>query len=239
MRIVLINAPLKSTVCDYSIGHQIPLGLLMVGGPLLDAGFEVTLLDAACDHLRDEKIVEYVCGARADVVMTSHVGSTQAHPCCVPMLSAIKAARPEVVTVYGGVHPTYHDKEILAEHSEVDIIVRGEGEVTALELVQALADKSALADVQGISWRSGGMVVRNRQRPPIETLGPTVLAGNSFKIGENTMRSGAAGRRWCSSHGVVLTRARIAASGCFGSAGGISGCPILWTKWRCCTATTV
>src|SRR5689334_14819780 len=43
VRIVLINAPLKSTVCDYSVGHQLPLGLLMLGGPLLDAGFSVAL----------------------------------------------------------------------------------------------------------------------------------------------------------------------------------------------------
>ena len=34
MRVALVNAPLKSAVCDYGVGHQMPLGLLMVGGPL-------------------------------------------------------------------------------------------------------------------------------------------------------------------------------------------------------------
>src|SRR5579875_478657 len=106
MNIVLINAPLKSTVCDYGIGHQMPLGLLMVGGPLVDAGFHVTLIDAARDHLTDAHILARVRDLKADVVMTAHVGSTQAHPCCVRMLAALKAALPHVVTVYGGVHPT-------------------------------------------------------------------------------------------------------------------------------------
>jgi len=43
MRIALVNAPLRSAVCDYGVGHQLPLGLLMIGGPLIDAGFTVTL----------------------------------------------------------------------------------------------------------------------------------------------------------------------------------------------------
>jgi anaerobic magnesium-protoporphyrin IX monomethyl ester cyclase len=37
------------------------------------------------------------------------------------------------------VHPTYHNQAILSEHPEVDIIVRGEGEATVLELIRALA----------------------------------------------------------------------------------------------------
>ncbi len=40
--------------------------------------------------------------------MTGHAGSTPAHPTCIRMLGAIKATSPGVVTVYGGVYPTYH-----------------------------------------------------------------------------------------------------------------------------------
>lgn len=182
MRIALINAPLKSAVCDYGVGHQLPLGLLMIGGPLLDAGHTVTLIDAARDHLADAAIVTRVAGFRADVVMTAHVGSTQAHPCCLRMLRAIKAALPGVWTVYGGVHPTYHYKTILAAHPEVDIVVRGEGEATVLALVTALAATGPavpdsalshppdLAEVEGIAWRRAGRPVLNSARPPITDL---------------------------------------------------------------------
>ena len=41
LRIALINAPLQSDVCDQGVGHQMPLGLLMIGGPLLDVGHQV------------------------------------------------------------------------------------------------------------------------------------------------------------------------------------------------------
>jgi anaerobic magnesium-protoporphyrin IX monomethyl ester cyclase len=177
LRIALVNAPLKSAVCDFGVGHQMPLGLLMVGGPLLDAGFAVTLFDAAALHLSDAEIVERVRLFGADVVMIAHVGSTQAHPCCVRVLRAIKSALPHVVTIYGGVFPTYH-KEILADHPEVDVIVRGEGEGTTLDLVETLAKLRARGDgteadlsgVEGIIWRRGGEVVTNTSRAAIDDL---------------------------------------------------------------------
>jgi hypothetical protein len=37
MRILLINPPYQTLTANVGVGRQIPLGLLMVGGPLLDA----------------------------------------------------------------------------------------------------------------------------------------------------------------------------------------------------------
>ncbi len=183
MRIVLINAPLKSAVCDWGVGHQMPLGLLMVGGPLLDAGYPVKLIDAAHHHLRDTEIVQEIIAFAADVVLIGHVGSTSAHLCCLRVLRALKATRPQVITVYGGVHPTYHDRAILAEHPQVDVIVRGEGEETVLDLVRALARRSNTSSspcingweddlpcVQSITWRKQGAVRRNPSRIPLQNL---------------------------------------------------------------------
>jgi anaerobic magnesium-protoporphyrin IX monomethyl ester cyclase len=180
MRIVLVDAPLQSAVCDYGVGHQLPLGLLMIGGPLLDAGFAVSLIDAACLHMEDATIVERVAAFAADVVMIAHVGSTSAHPCCVRALRAIKAKLPHVITIYGGVHPTYHYRAILAQHPEVDIVVRGEGEATVLELIQTLAQQYDhlsyhshhfdLSQVRGIAWRKGDTVGMTSPRMPIQHL---------------------------------------------------------------------
>jgi anaerobic magnesium-protoporphyrin IX monomethyl ester cyclase len=177
MHILLINAPLQSVVCDQGVGHQIPLGLLMIGGSLIDRGHTVHLLDAARDHLSDAAIVHTVEAFAADLVMIAHVGSTSAHPCCLRVLRAIKSARPRVVTIYGGVHPTYHDRAILMQHPEVDVIVRGEGEETVTDLVDLLAQQGLeqgqaydLSAIQGISWRKQGAVIRTPAREPIQDL---------------------------------------------------------------------
>jgi anaerobic magnesium-protoporphyrin IX monomethyl ester cyclase len=179
MRVVLINAPLESAVCDYGVGHQMPLGLLMVGGALRNRG-ATTLIDAARDHLPDAEVVRRVKALGAEIAMIAHVGSTQAHPCCMRTLAALKEKLPELITVYGGVYPTYHAREILARHPEVDVIVLGEGEATAAELVDALdrqrlpSDGSPaawdLSSVAGIAWRRLGEVLVNRPRAPIADL---------------------------------------------------------------------
>lgn len=170
MRVALVNAPLKSAVCDFGVGHQMPLGLLMTGGPLLRAGFDVTLIDAAREHLPPRAIADRVDALDADVVMISHPGATTSHPATMHTLAAIKARRPHVTTVYGGVFASYQDREILEHCPQVDVIVRGEGEATALELVEALDRGEGVQGVTGITWRCEDEPVRNPSRPAIEDL---------------------------------------------------------------------
>ncbi|MGH2542169.1 MAG: cobalamin-dependent protein, partial [Ardenticatenaceae bacterium] len=141
MKILLINPPYQTFTSRLGAGHQIPLGLLMIGGPLVDAGHDVRLLDAEQAHLSLPAIVHDVQQFTPDLIMTGHAGSTPAHPVCMEMLGAIKQALPAVVTVYGGIFPTYHAARILAEESSVDFIVRGEGEATALALISLLAER--------------------------------------------------------------------------------------------------
>jgi anaerobic magnesium-protoporphyrin IX monomethyl ester cyclase len=170
MKVLLINPPYQTITSNFGVGHQTPLGLLMVGGPLIDAGHEVRLLDAECRRLSLDAIVEEVRRWGPDVVMTGHAGSTPAHPVCLGMLGAIKASCPGVVTVYGGVYPTYHAGRILDEDRSVDVIVRGEGEATTLGLIGALQAGEPPRGVAGIACRDGGTVVLTEGRPPMPVL---------------------------------------------------------------------
>lgn len=175
MKVLLINPPYQTITSNFGVGHQVPLGLLMVGGPLIDAGHEVRLLDAESRRLGIARVVREVRHCRPDVVMTGHAGSTPAHPTCVRMLRAIKAACPDVLTVYGGVYPTYHAGRILGEEPAVDVIVRGEGEATTLALMSGLESGGSrigphLADIPGLAYRDGGDVVLTGDRPPIPVL---------------------------------------------------------------------
>src|SRR6476620_1436595 len=90
MKALLINPPYQTITSNLGTGHQIPLGLLMVGGPLLDNGHEVRLLDAEQQRLGTAAIVSAAQQFKPDVVMTGHAGSTPAHPVCIRMLRALK-----------------------------------------------------------------------------------------------------------------------------------------------------
>ena len=170
MKVLLINPPYQTLTSNWGVGHQVPLGLLMVGGSLRDAGHEVRLLDAESRRLTTPAIVRAVEDVRPDMVMTGHAGSTPAHPVCTGMLRAIKATCPHVLTVYGGVYPSYHAAQILARESAVDMIVRGEGEATTVELAEALQARRPLTSVAGLAYRDAGRVTLTPDRPPIPDL---------------------------------------------------------------------
>jgi anaerobic magnesium-protoporphyrin IX monomethyl ester cyclase len=173
MKVLLVNPPYQTLTANLGVGHQVPLGLLMVGGALIDAGHEVDLLDAECCHLSIGQIVSHIRKLRPQIVMSGHAGSTPAHPTCANLFRAIKAAFPEILTIYGGVYPTYHARPILNAEPRIDFIVRGEGEATAVELVGALAQPAShrLDAIEGIAFRDhNNQVCLTAQRSPIKNL---------------------------------------------------------------------
>ncbi|TRB07570.1 radical SAM protein [Agrobacterium tumefaciens] len=152
MRILLINPPYIS-LSSKGTGHQIPFGLLCIGGPLIDAGHVVNLLDAERHHLSQQDIERAIRAFAPDMVMTGHAGSTPAHRACLETLATSKRTSPQAVTVYGGVYPTYHAADILQSAADVDIIIRGEGETAVTDLAAAIAQGNPLIRVNGITWR--------------------------------------------------------------------------------------
>lgn len=171
MKIVCVVPPLNFPVNEIGHGYQPPLGLLTVAGPLVDAGFSVELLDADAGHLSHHDIIDRLRHLGAQAVLIGHSGSIVANPTALNLMADIKAAFPNVVTVYGGVYPTYAYREIMRLEPAVDFIVCGEGEVTTLALLTALQDgKRDLSAVEGLAWRSEGEIVINQPRRPIQEL---------------------------------------------------------------------
>jgi len=60
MKILIINPPHLSIGSRMPRNTLPPLGLLSVGGPLIDAGYEVKLLDAEFGPMKFSTIVEEV-----------------------------------------------------------------------------------------------------------------------------------------------------------------------------------
>jgi anaerobic magnesium-protoporphyrin IX monomethyl ester cyclase len=175
MRIVLIN-PNYRAASIHGMGPQVPLGLLSVGGPLIDCGHEVKLINAEIEQLSDRDIVNRVKRFKSQIVMIGHSGSSPAHSTCLQTLSSIKKADSRIITIYGGIHPTFHAKETLTEAPYVDIIVRGEGEVVCKKLVQSLATQGSYASVNGISFRQDGAIIETASEALIRDFTPYRIA---------------------------------------------------------------
>src|SRR5688572_16911522 len=114
MKILLINPPHPSIGSRIPREHLPPLGLLALGGSLLDAGHQVKLIDGEFDPSFPEAtegrpLEEIVSEARAfgpDAVLVGHSGSTSGHPSAVRVMRAMRGALRVVKIIYGGVFPT-------------------------------------------------------------------------------------------------------------------------------------
>lgn len=78
----------------------------------------------------------------------------------------IKQLDPEVKVALGGYHATMTADEIGGTWgSELDFIIRGEGETTLNELLNALdSDKKDLKNIEGLSFRNNGIFIHNPRR---------------------------------------------------------------------------
>jgi anaerobic magnesium-protoporphyrin IX monomethyl ester cyclase len=73
-----------------------PLGLLALGGSLLDAGHEVKLVDGEFGPMSVQEILEEARSFRPDAVLVGNSGSTSAHPSAVRIMRAFRDGFPSV-----------------------------------------------------------------------------------------------------------------------------------------------
>ncbi len=170
MRILLINPPHPSIGSRIPHEHLPPLGLLSIGGPLIDAGHDVSLLDAEFGPLSVDEIVDHARRLAPEAILIGHAGSTSGHPIAAQITRALRAALPVTWIIYGGVFPTFHWRDILIDEPQIDYIVRGEGEETILQLIGALQTGRPLDDLPGIALRIAGQPLATPEAPVIDDL---------------------------------------------------------------------
>lgn len=154
VKVALIN-PAQSTKYP-----QPPMGLALIAAVLERDGYQVTMLDANALRLQPEDIVPQVTDA--DVVgLTAMTPTVSA---AISIAHHLKRAKPDLTIVLGGAHATLLPEETLAAAPEIDVILRGEGEETIVELLRALEYKQPLDIVSGISYRQDGKVISTKAR---------------------------------------------------------------------------
>ena len=110
-----------------------PLCLLALASPLMQAKFEVMLIDAAIDLT-----IGQTSRVRAGCVVPGNFGADRADdPRRSRSAKAVKKEAPEVPVILGGWHPSLVTEQTL-EETYVDAVVRGQGEVTLVEVAEAL-----------------------------------------------------------------------------------------------------
>jgi radical SAM superfamily enzyme YgiQ (UPF0313 family) len=148
-----------------------PLGLLYIGAVLEKEGYEVSIVPADIQKLSWQKIRKEIRDYNPDVVGVT--STTENRFQSFKLIKQAKKALPRVITMMGGPHASMAALDCLEHIPELDIVVRGEGEQTVLEICRLLEktkDISALAEVSGISLKVNGNIKSNPPRAPIKDL---------------------------------------------------------------------
>jgi len=162
----------------FDIGTPAGLGMVVANAMAHDGGRLQQVYEFRTDWVWDDDRLDALTAEPAVYLFSDYVWS---HARCLEVSAAVKARSPASVTVHGGPEVP-RDPALaaahLAAHPHVDVAVRGEGEVTAAEVLAALAgvigaappDLSALREVEGVTVRVGDEVVHTPDRARISDL---------------------------------------------------------------------
>lgn len=148
----------------------IPLGLGYLAAVLEENEYEVKVLDLQMSDPTSHELESDLSKSNADIV-----GVTTSTLTYWPAIEVVKAAKkvlPDALTILGGPHVTALPEETLTQSSEVDVVVRGEGERTMLELANLISKEGLenLGKIDGITFRKNGQIAHTNNRAFIENL---------------------------------------------------------------------
>jgi len=142
------------------------MGLILLAAVLESKGYPVNLIDANLLNLKPSDIVPLL----RDTDILGLTAMTPTVSRAIDIAREVKSASPDLPVVMGGPHATLLPAETMAVAQEVDIIIRGEGEESFVNLLSALDNKETLENVPGITYRKDGTIVDNPPSPEISNL---------------------------------------------------------------------
>ena len=155
---------MKHTVVLYNpnaVFYTMPLALIAIGSYLDAEQYSVIIIDGRLEKEPMLKISEALQQNAVCFATTVLTGG--------PIKDALKVSRavkekfPNIPVVWGGWHPSLFPHQTLEETS-VDVVVKGQGEITFAELLERFTQHQSLKGLLGTAYKENGIVVMNEER---------------------------------------------------------------------------
>lgn len=88
----------------------------------------------------------------------------------VKLCENLKKVNPKLIIGLGGPEVSYDSEDAMAKYEFVDYILRGEGEMVMRDLVKYFKGEMDIKDIDGITYRCDGQVVKNKERELLKNL---------------------------------------------------------------------
>ncbi|MBF0504254.1 MAG: radical SAM protein [Candidatus Omnitrophica bacterium] len=154
---------------DSAYIHWFPQGLAYIAAVLLKEGHEVQVYSQDKCHYPDEHLTAYLDQNKYDVVGVSVIAGYYQYRKLLKISEAINRSKNRPFYIIGG-HGPAPEAEFFLKKTQADVAVIGEGELTVVELLEALTDKKPLNNIKGIAYRMGDRVTINERRGLIKDI---------------------------------------------------------------------
>jgi anaerobic magnesium-protoporphyrin IX monomethyl ester cyclase len=145
-----------------------PLGVLYCAGTLMNAGFEVSVLDQAARGLSSEQVLKWVRKENPDILGLSVLITSYWE--ALNLARQAKEENPNLLITLGNYHATFNAERILKKYPFVDVVVRGEGEHIVTELAACVEKERNFEEIAGLSFRNKGHIVSTPDAPLIGNI---------------------------------------------------------------------
>ncbi|MDY4574823.1 MAG: B12-binding domain-containing radical SAM protein [Intestinibacter sp.] len=88
----------------------------------------------------------------------------------VKLCENLKKVNPKLIIGLGGPEVSYDSEDAMAKYEFVDYILRGEGEMVMRDLVKYFNGEIDIKDVDGVTYRCDGEVIKNKERELLKDL---------------------------------------------------------------------
>jgi len=181
MKILLLN-PFLTVLKDDPSQPSPMLSLPYLAAYLRKHKYKVEILDIAARGydkiiningkkrcgLSESEIKDYINKYSPDlagITSSSTVHAEDMHE----LAGIIKSIRATIKIVVGGAHPSSNPEEVLRDNN-IDLVVKGEGEETLLEIVKNLEKGKDIHNIPGTISKSADKIIVNPPRKYIENL---------------------------------------------------------------------
>jgi anaerobic magnesium-protoporphyrin IX monomethyl ester cyclase len=172
MKVQLIIPPGGYFAERWSKGSTMPpLGLLYIGTVLEKEGIDVRIVPADMKNMSWRDIKQDILDYEPDIIGVT--STTENRFQSFKLVKLAKKTNPQAMAIMGGPHASMAAEDCLAHIPELDLVVRGEGEETMIELCrwhEEGKDLQTLEAISGISYRINGEIKSTSARPLIKDL---------------------------------------------------------------------
>jgi radical SAM superfamily enzyme YgiQ (UPF0313 family) len=147
---------------EYTFINYMPMGVLALADLLTSEGYETEVLHLGVEWIEDKgfSLIDYIRRRKPRIVAFSLHWHPQSYE-VLEQARQVKEAFPEVFVLLGGLTASFYHREIMERFPWVDAVIRGEGEVPLLHLLEAVTNRGRLEQIPNLTWRKGRQVREN------------------------------------------------------------------------------